>query len=318
MESTEAYNESLIVKYLCGEMDKVEKKDFEIELLSNKELKQHFDELKFVWEQSQLPSFNTERDWQKIRTRMGFATSKISMLGYFVRIAAALVLILTVSAGLWVYWNVPGYGRWVVFETGSSSDSIVLPDASIVFLNRNSSLKYPNVFPADKRSVELKGEGYFEVNRDVERPFQVEVGDVHVQVLGTAFRLNENRANGVVELNVTQGIVRVKNRRDELTVQKGEWALANKNVLGKGLNADSNFISWKTGMLEFNSATLREIAIALNHHYPEIKSVEIDDVGKILVTTKFEHAELSNVLEELSMHFEKKFILNNGKLVITD
>ena len=93
--------------------------------------------------------------------------------------------------------------------------------------------------------------------------------------------------------------------------------MANKHILGKGLIRDANFISWKTGLLEFNSATLREIALALNHHYPEINSVEIDEGSSILVTTRFENTDLKDVLEELSMHFQKKFIFNNGKLVIT-
>ncbi len=317
MKSTNMLDEELVVRYLCGELNQDEQLAFEYKLTTDASFKKFYEELRYVWEHSSRPTFNSEQDWQIIRQRIGFANAPVSMWGYFVRIAAVLMVVLSVSAGLWVYWNVPGYGRWVVFETSGATDSIVLPDASIVFLNRNSSLKYPNIFGDKSRQVALKGEGFFEVQPDKERPFNVEVGDVHVQVLGTAFNLNDNKEKGVVELNVTHGMVSVKNRRNEITVSSGEWALANKHILGKGLSTDFNFISWKTGLLEFNSATLREIALALNHHYPEIKSVEMEEESPVLVTTRFENADLDDVLEELSMHFQKKFIFNNGKLVIT-
>lgn len=317
MKSTDTFHEELVVRYLCNELGEDEKLIFESKLTTDASFKKLYEELRYVWEHSSQPPYNSEQDWQIIRQRIGFANAPVSMWGYFVRIAAVLMVVLSVSTGLWVYWNVPGYGRWVVFETSATSDSIVLPDASIVFLNRNSSLKYPNVFGDKSREVALKGEGFFEVQPDKERPFNVEVGDVSVQVLGTAFNLNDNKEKGVIELNVTHGMVNVKNRRSEITVSKGEWALANKHILGKGLSADFNFISWKTGLLEFNSATLREIALALDHHYPEIKSVDMEDESPILVTTRFENADLNDVLEELSMHFQKKFIFNNGKLVIT-
>lgn len=317
MKSTDTFDEELVVRYLCGELDQNEQLAFESKLTTDASFKNFYEELRYVWEHSSLAAVSSEQDWQIIRQRLGFTENSVSMWGYFVRIAAVLMVVLSVSTGLWFYWNVPGYGRWVVFETDATSDSIVLPDASIVFLNRHSSLKYPNVFADKSRQVALKGEGFFEVQPDKERPFNVEVGDVHVKVLGTAFNLNDNKEKGVVELNVTHGMVSVKNRRNEITVSKGEWALANKHILGKGLSSDFNFISWKTGLLEFNSATLREIALALNHHYPEIKSVDMEDESPVLVTSRFENADLDDVLEELSMHFQKKFIFNNGKLVIT-
>jgi ferric-dicitrate binding protein FerR (iron transport regulator) len=319
MESANTKNDDLIVRHLSGETSPEEKAQFESLLESNSSFRQLYREYQFIWEQSTLNGEAVERDWQLIRQRIGFSSHKqASPFAFLLRIAAVLTLVLSVSAGLWVYWNVPGYGRWVVFETGMVSDSIVLPDASIVFLNRNSSLKFRQAFKGDERKVALNGEGYFEVQPDKMRPFSVEVGPVSVKVVGTAFHVNASRNDGVVELNVTDGSVAFYNAHDEITVDKGEWALASEKAIGKGTAKNENFLSWKTGRLDFNKSSLNEIALALTQHFDEIKSYKIEEKSNILVTTRFKGESLEDITDELSVHFQKKFILDNGVLIISD
>ena len=318
MKAEHPYNETLIVRYLSGEADESEVEQVKSLLASDSHFRDFFEQTRFVWEQSERPNYNINDDWEAIRRRIGFETPPVSLWHYFTRIAAVLAVVLSVSAGLWVYWNVPGFGRWVVFETGALSDSLVLPDASVVFLNRNSSLKYPSVFSSNQRRVALEGEGFFEVAPDKSRPFKIIAGDVDVRVVGTAFNLDATRDDGVVELNVTHGTVLIKNSENEILVNKGEWALAGREVIGKGFITNTNFLSWKTGMLEFNNASLKEIASALNHHFAEIKKVKIDTESNVLVTTRFEGQTLDEVLDELSIHFQKKFLLDHGTLVISE
>lgn len=319
MESVNTKNDDLIVRQLSGESSPEESALVASLLKSNSSFRQLYREYQFIWEQSTLSGDAVERDWQQIRQRMGFShPKKASPLSFLLRIAAVLTLVLSVSTGLWVYWNVPGYGRWVVFETGMTSDSIVLPDASIVFLNRNSSLKFRQAFKGDERKVALNGEGYFEITSDQLKPFSVEAGPVAVKVIGTAFHLNANRNDGIVELNVTEGRVALYNAFEEITVDKGEWALAGAKAIGKGHAKNENFLSWKTGRLDFNKSSLNEIALALTQHFPEIKSFKIKEKSNILVTTRFKGESLEDITDELSVHFQKKFILDNGVLIISD
>ena len=319
MESSNTKNDDLIVRHLSGDTSPEEVALVESLLKSNSSFRQLYREYHFIWEQSSLTGSVVERDWQLIRQRMGLSRQrKASPFTFLLKIAAVLTLVLSVSAGLWVYWNVPGYGRWVVFETGMTSDSIVLPDASIVFLNRNSSLKFRQAFKGDERKVALNGEGYFEVKPNQLKPFSVEAGPVAVKVVGTAFHLNTNRNNGVVELNVTEGRVTLYNSTEEITVDKGEWALAGTKAIGKGHAKNENFLSWKTGRLDFNKSSLNEIALALTQHFDEIKTFRIKEKSNILVTTRFHGETLEDITDELSVHFQKKFILDNGVLIISD
>lgn len=318
MGSTDYYNEDLIVRYLDGECTREEALTIESLLKSDARYKQHFNEIRFIWEQTAISSTELEKDWSLIRQRIGFGKKQASPFAFFLRAAAVIIMVFSVSASLWVYWNVPGYGRWVVFETGATSDSLVLPDASIVYLNRNSSLKFRNAFAGPERHVALKGEGYFEVAKDLEKPFKVEVGPVSVNVLGTAFHLDGTRADGLIELNVTEGIVNLSNRRESNQIYAGEWAIANAKVMGKGVITNNNFISWKTGLLEFNEASLSDISVALRNHFPEINDVIIYNQSNIKVTTRFKGQHLDEITEELSVHFQKNFALKNGTLIISD
>jgi ferric-dicitrate binding protein FerR (iron transport regulator) len=310
--------EELIIRYLCGDATQSEVEEVNQLCKTDDAFRKEFGEMQFAWVHSAMPRFDAEQDWKLIRKRIAYQSERQSPFAIFARAAAVITLVLSVSTGLWFYWNVPGYGRWVVFETEMKSDSIILPDASIVYLNRNSSLKYKSAFMGTDREVALKGEGYFEVKHDKTRPFKVEIGPVSVDVLGTSFHLNGTRKDGIVELNVTQGSVAYSNSRERISVKEGEWAIAGVKVMGKGYITNPNFISWKTGLLEFNNASLNEVAIALNNHFVEIEKIKIVGASDVFVTTRFKGQTLAEINEELSLHFQKKFQLYQGTLTISD
>ena len=50
-----------------------------------------------------------------------------------------------------------------------SKGKFTLPDGSVVWLNSETKLTYPDQFTGDKRSVSLEGEAYFEVAKSHER-----------------------------------------------------------------------------------------------------------------------------------------------------
>ncbi len=71
---------------------------------------------------------------------------------------------------------------------------VVLPDGTIVWLNAESSLRFPTLFTGKERKVYAKGELYFDVKHDDTKPFIVEVEkDYSVRVLGTEFNLRIQR-----------------------------------------------------------------------------------------------------------------------------
>src|SRR5690554_6370838 len=154
MKPVDHNNDDLLRRYLSGSWSTGEREEVELKLNTDGAFKQCYQEYRFIWEQTSLYASTKEADWQTLRQRMGFVkTTYPSPMRLLMRIAAVALVFLTVSSGLSLSWNVPGYGRWVVFETGTSADSRVLSDASIVFLTWNYSLKFKFAFGQNERYV---------------------------------------------------------------------------------------------------------------------------------------------------------------------
>lgn len=86
---------------------------------------------------------------------------------------------------------------------------LVTDDGSVVSLQPGSTLHYPLHFNSSKREVILEGEAFFEVTRDINRPFFVYNRDIVTHVLGTSFNVKANKDNQQVEVAVRSGKVEV-------------------------------------------------------------------------------------------------------------
>lgn len=86
---------------------------------------------------------------------------------------------------------------------------VVLPDQSRVILEKNSLVRYPARFDANKREVLLLGEAFFDVKKNPEKPFLVYSNGLVTKVLGTSFTIRsvENEPN--VTVSVKTGLVSV-------------------------------------------------------------------------------------------------------------
>lgn len=87
---------------------------------------------------------------------------------------------------------------------------LVLPDGTKVWLNAASAITYPTAFTGAQRRVKIDGEVYFEVVRNSQKPFVVDVqGKTMVEVLGTTFNINAYGDAGFIEATLLEGSVRV-------------------------------------------------------------------------------------------------------------
>ncbi|GAB3689083.1 hypothetical protein GCM10027592_04990 [Spirosoma flavus] len=106
-------------------------------------------------------------------------------------------------------------------KTNESAQSMTvrLEDGSTVNLNAHSSLRYPEHFAADKRTVYLTGNAFFDVARMPSRPFYVYTGNVVTKVLGTSFYVRHQENTKQVRVEVVTGRVAVyeKNTSEKTT-----------------------------------------------------------------------------------------------------
>lgn len=148
---------------------------------------------------------------------------------------------------------------------------LILSDGSTVWLNAASSITYPSMFTGAQRKVIVTGEAYFEVARDVERPFVVQIGTsaaegAEVTVLGTHFNVMAYPDEKHVETTLMEGSVRVTKGAREVIITPGQQArlsLASDQINVADVEAD-RVNAWVNGKMSMDNldveAIMRQVA----------------------------------------------------------
>ncbi len=120
---------------------------------------------------------------------------------------AAACLLLPVSA-LAVYFGVDK-GRpekWIEeYVAYGDKKKVVLPDSSVIWLNADSRLIYPEDFDGKLRQVFVTGEAYADIRHDAKRPFCLSTGAVDINVLGTRFNVRSYPEMSRTEVSLLEG-----------------------------------------------------------------------------------------------------------------
>lgn len=144
-----------------------------------------------------------------------------------------------------------------------------LPDGTKVWLNAASSLRYPTRFTGKERIVELKGEGYFEVAKNVNHPFIVKSARQRVEVLGTHFNINSYPEEESVHTTLLEGSVKVHNNIQGKTVllKPGQQSKI-KNDQVDVENADiESVLAWKNGDFFFKGDDIKTVMNKVSRWY---------------------------------------------------
>lgn len=144
--------------------------------------------------------------------------------------------------------------------------SLVLSDGSKVWLNSESELEYLASFSTKERRVKLKGEGYFEIAKDPERPFIVETNLMEVRAVGTAFSVKSYTDEPKVIL--TEGKIEVTSNRSKIALVAGQKVELLDTLLqmDKSEN-EEEALSIKEGYFNFNEKNIQEILDDIRRWY---------------------------------------------------
>jgi len=177
---------------------------------------------------------------------------------------------------------------------------VILADGTKVWLNSASSLSYPTTFTGKERQVQLKGEAYFEVAEDKNKPFKVSVADVQVEVLGTHFDVMAYEDETAINTTLLAGAVRVtRNGMGSRVLAAGQEASMDRSSGSLSVNEvdGEEAVAWKNGFFAFEGVSIETVMRQLARWY----DVDVDYEGK---TDKHFHGMISrssNVSEVFRM-----------------
>jgi ferric-dicitrate binding protein FerR (iron transport regulator) len=145
-----------------------------------------------------------------------------------------------------------------------------LPDSSKVWLNTNTTIRYPKQFSTGARSVEVNGEAYFEVEKDEQHPFTVLTDSLRTQVLGTSFNVDAYKGSVVEAITLLNGSVLVGKRFGTVVnkLAPGERSILTKDSFSvTKMERPKEATAWKRDSFAFDEVPLDVIMHKLAQYY---------------------------------------------------
>ena len=210
--------------------------------------------------------------------------------------------------------------RFNVLEIPNGGEfQVTLADGTKVCLNAGTKLTYPIAFVGKERRVHLEGEGYFEVKRDENKPFIVEIKGMEVKVLGTSFNLRSFAADNRSTATLISGKIEVKTslRRVELSPNQQADLLVGENKLDVREVDAAVYSAWTKGRFVFRRERLETILDDVSRWYNVTVFYEQSSAKDILFSGIMErYADISKTLEMLEKTGKVSFIIDEQKIIV--
>lgn len=143
---------------------------------------------------------------------------------------------------------------------------LVLSDGTRIWLNSESELIYPTTFGKEKREITLIGEAFFEVAKDVNKPFYVQTNGVSIKVLGTSFNVSCYEGDKTINTTLVEGSVSIETLHGkQQVISPSEQLIYNKennDIELEKVDTDL-YTSWVQGEYIFKDTPLKEMMTKL-------------------------------------------------------
>ncbi|HEY1164953.1 MAG TPA: FecR domain-containing protein [Chitinophaga sp.] len=142
-----------------------------------------------------------------------------------------------------------------------------LPDSTTVYINAATDLKFPFVFNASRREVEVEGEAYFDVAPDPGRPFVVHTKHADVIALGTSFNVSTYDNQFRTALITGAVVIMEKNRMIQLSPGQLAFKDQQRGELVVDTFIKDSLPGWVNGRYVFSKKTLKEVCGTIERLY---------------------------------------------------
>ena len=317
--------EAILFSYFNNELKEAEMKQVDKWKGDNTENESIFNETKSIWEitgnvKIKPVVVDENKAWDKVFDKIendNVVQLRPNGKRIFWGVAAALL----VTIGVTYFLNSQNSENEIVeLLAGNEIVEDTLSDGSVIALNSNSILTFPENFSKTERRVDLKGEAFFDVERDENNPFVIDLpNDFEVKVLGTSFNIKANDADSLTEVFVSSGKVEVSSKLESITLVKGEKALVN-NRTGKiekiaSPTSENTELFWMEKSLDYESTPISEVVIELQTVYSEEIMLDTCLNPDFPIRTHQKNKTLAEVLEVLAVVLEGEYevVTEDGK-----
>lgn len=197
----------------------------------------------------------------------------------------------------------------------ASEFKLILEDGTQVWLNSSTVLVYPSHFEQNERYVKLNGEAYFNVAKDINRPFRIDANGTQIEVLGTEFNVNAYKKD--VQTTLVEGSVKIKKESIQKVLTPGQEALVSEHEITINEIDTESVTAWQRGEFYFDGQNLGEVLDQIARWYNVEYNIEnIKDMKTAFKGSISRNKNLSSILEILTMATGKTFRLKGREIII--
>jgi len=214
----------------------------------------------------------------------------------FINVAAAFLFLIT--AGLLINKQIENKNRSNQLQTlivpAGQRINLIFADNSSIWLNANTTFKYPTEFSKKRREVFLDGEAYFDVSANEKSPFIVNTTQGGIKVTGTTFNVSAYSKYDKFETSLFEGKVSVylKNRENEfIDIKPSQKSVIQNGKLKVEKIEDYDEFLWRKGLIAFNNKKLEEILSVLEQYFDTEIKIKATSLPNKTYTGKFRQVD---------------------------
>ncbi|NDV57140.1 FecR family protein [Bacteroides sp. 519] len=169
-----------------------------------------------------------------------------------------------------------------LFVPAGQRVELTLADGTVVWLNAQTTFKFPNKFDKNSREVYLlNGEAYFNVAKNKDCKFTVNTPFYDINVLGTEFNVLAYGKTKCFETSLLEGSIELvsKNKEEKLHLVPGQHVAMKDNSLKLEKLPHQDYFLWKEGILCFDDERVEDILNKLSIVY----DMDIQNYNKSIV-----------------------------------
>jgi ferric-dicitrate binding protein FerR (iron transport regulator) len=199
-------------------------------------------------------------------------------------------IILSIPGGWWISKQMNNKATKIVVIHNDKNESTLvttLEDGSVVYLSGETSIICPDHFDSNKREISLKGEAFFNINSNRERPFYIETIPVRVEVTGTAFSVrNTDMSSFCLSVRKGEVTVTLKKNRQIVHVHQGETVLLKSDHLHLSTNKNNIFDSY-WHKIHFKDERLADVIRIINMNTTSAQLQITPELADMRLTVSF-------------------------------
>lgn len=257
---------------------------------------------------------DVSQEWEKLKAKVqptSVQEFKPSKYIWVTRAAAVLAIIATAFAGYYTFNSHNQNLPTVLAQATDKKMEVDLKDGTHATLSPNTELVYPVAFAKEIREVTLAGNADFNVTHNPAQPFVVNMGELHIKVLGTTFAVTSSRKE--VNVAVTKGLVAFYNNADTVLIHEG--------FIAKYTKADKKFALTSIvplyGSFQFNKTPLSDVAAQLAAYFKVDIQFANPASKNCKMSAGFEHQTLNEILTAMEATFNIQYKMKGNTVLLS-